>query len=308
MSADPRGVAVPTTASLVALRHSARQLVLFPRRRALAPRAGTYRSRSRGRGMEFDEVRPYQPGDDVRTIDWRVTARTNSPHTKVFREERERPVLIAVDLRSSMFFGSTRLKSVVASEVAATLAWAGLQANDRTGGMVFSPAGQRDTRGRRSHHNVLQFIGHLSDACADLLTPAPDRFTLAEILEDIRRVIAPGTSLVIVSDFLDLDRACEKHLHTLTRHCEPTLIAVSDPLEAELPPPGHYPVSDGRRQLLLDTRKSSLREQFRRLHLSRRHHLETLASQAGAGLISVSTGQPFLAELVNHYGKYRRTR
>ena len=122
--------------------------------------AGGHRSRFRGRGMDFDEVRIYQPGDDVRSIDWRVTAKTQTPHTKIFREERERPVLVVADF-AAMFFGSQRLKSVVACEIAA--ARAGLNANDRVGGLIFGPQQQTEIKARRSHHAVLQFIHDLRD-------------------------------------------------------------------------------------------------------------------------------------------------
>lgn len=308
MAQDFRTVAVPATESLVALRHSARHLSFFPRRQALAPLAGNYRSRFRGRGMDFEEVRPYQPGDDVRIIDWRVTARTNQAYTKVFREERERPVLIAVDLRTSMLFGSVRLKSVVAAEVAATLAWAGLNANDRVGGLVFTPQGQRDTRSHRSHHTVLQFIRQLAGGCGDLISQQTDKLALSQVLEDIHRVVSPGTSLVIISDFQELDKACEKQLHALARHCEPTLVAVRDPLELELPPPASYVVSDGTHRRILDAGNSSLREQFHTRQLRQQQQLESLAYRLGAGLLRISTNEAFMPELIRHYGANNRRR
>ena len=114
----------PATASLsemIRLRYGARELTGFPKIQARQMLAGGHKSRFRGRGMDFDQVRIYQPGDDVRSIDWRVTARTEVPHTKIFSEERERPILVISDLRSSMFFGSQRLKSVVACEISAAL-------------------------------------------------------------------------------------------------------------------------------------------------------------------------------------------
>src|SRR5690606_14119579 len=173
MLSTAEGIAVPSISQLVELRFQARHLRFFPKRQATSAGSG-YRSRYRSRGMDFEEVRPYQPGDDIRTIDWRVTARTTQPHTKVFREERERPLLIALDLRNSMFFGSRRLKSMVACEVAATLAWAGLAANDRVGGLIFTPDGQRDIRARRSKHNVLRFINDMRKSCQELLEPRSD--------------------------------------------------------------------------------------------------------------------------------------
>lgn len=296
------GIAYPATKDMVALRHSARHLALFPRRQAAAATDGGYRSRFRGRGMDFDEVRPYQGGDDIRSIDWRVTARTNTPHTKIFREERERPVLVAVDLRSSMFFGSQRLKSLVASEVAIALAWAGIRANDRLGAMVFSPQKQRDIRGRRSHHNVLQLIRCLEDACRDLLEPLSDQNSLETITENIRRSASPGTAVVIISDFHDMDRHSEKHLFQVARHCDLTLIAVSDPLENDLPPPGIYPVRDGARRFSLNTRNSQLRQKFQQQRQQQKSALKATSNRLGAMLIELSTQNQVIPTLARYYG------
>lgn len=307
-TSEATGIAVPEIARLVELRHQARHLSFFPRRRAQSANAGGYQSRFRGRGMDFDEVRPYQPGDDIRTIDWRVTARTTRPHTKVFREERERPVLIAVDLRSSMFFGSRRLKSMLAAEVAATLAWAGLNANDRVGGLIYSPARQRDLRSRRSHHNVLHFIHNLTEACSELLQPETDRDRFPDICQHLARVASPGASVIIISDFADIDHDSEKALFPVARHCDLTLIRVSDPLEAELPPPGLYAVTDGSNRRLLDSGDAALREQFRDHYLRRQQQLEALAGRLKAGLIPVATDQPFLPELRRIYGNRRGAR
>lgn len=296
------GIAYPATAEMVALRHSARHLSLFPRRQAAAATAGGYRSKFRGRGMDFDEVRPYQAGDDIRTIDWRVTARTNTPHTKIFREERERPVLLAMDLRSSMFFGSQRLKSLVASEVAVALAWAGIRANDRLGAMIFSPGKQRDIRGRRSHHNVLQLIRCLEDGCKDLLEPANDKDSLETITESIRRSAVPGTSVVIISDFHDIDRHSEKHLFQLARHCDLTLIAISDPLENELPPPGTYPVQHHDHRYQLNTRNSQLRQKFQQQRQQQKGALKAMSNRLGAALLEISTQHQVVPTLARYYG------
>ena len=133
------------------------------RNRALSVLAGPNKSNFRGRGIDFEEVRNYQPGDDIRSIDWRVTARTGTAHTKLFREERERPVLVAVDQRSSMFFGSSHcFKSVLAAQLASLLAWSALDAGDRVGGLVFNDASHREIRPRRSRKTVLALLSQIS--------------------------------------------------------------------------------------------------------------------------------------------------
>jgi len=296
------GIAVPDPGALIALRQHAREISLFPRRQALAAQAGGYRSRFRGRGMEFDEARPYQPGDDVRAIDWRVTARTANTYTKLFREERERPVLIAVDLRTPMFFGSQRLKSLAACDIATLLAWAGLAAGDRVGGLVFGPGRQWDSRARRGRHGVLRLVQHLTEACQalyDAVTTGDenDGPALAAMLEDCRRVATPGAAVVIISDFHDLDGDCEKHLFELARHCDLTLCQVSDVLEQELPPPGLYSVSDGEAPRLLDSRRSKSRELFARQAQQRQATLATAAARLALPLLSFSAEQPVLPVL-----------
>ena len=297
------GIAVADPGALIALRQSAREISLFPRRQAMAAQGGGYRSRFRGRGMEFDEARPYQPGDDVRAIDWRVTARTTFTHTKVFREERERPVLIAVDLRRPMFFGSQRLKSLAACDIAALLAWAGLAAGDRVGGLVFGPDRQWDSRARKGRHGVLRLVQHLGEATRALYAAAAgdneseDSFTLATILGDCRRVATPGATLVVISDFHDLDSDCEKHLFELARHCDLTLCQVSDILERELPPAGLYNIDDGVAPRLLDSRRNKSRELFARQYLQRQTRLSTLAAKLALPLLTFHAEEPVVPVL-----------
>jgi len=308
--ANAEGIVIPDPTALIRLRHSARELNLFPRRQALSSQGGGYRSRFRGRGMEFDEVRPYQPGDDVRSIDWRVTARTNTTHTKIFREERERPVLIAVDLRSSMFFGSQRLKSMVACDIAALLAWAGINANDRVGGLVFSPAAQRDSRSHKSHHSVLRMIQHLGEACTELAqsqaSGTADNLSLASILEECRRVATPGATLVIISDFHDLDGDCEKHLFELARHCDVSLCRIHDPLEEELPPPGLYGISVGADSQMLDSRDGKARERFGNLFRQRQSALAALGRRLALPVLEFASHQPVLPVLRRAFAHHRK--
>ena len=143
-----------TAGDLIALRPRCQSLRLPMRQPAASALAGAYRSRFRGRGVDFLESRNYQPGDDIRNMDWRVTARTGRAHTKVFQEERERPVLVAVDAGPSLFFGTRkRLKSVAAAELAAVISWAAVRRGDRIGGFLFAPGSHRELRpagGRRA--------------------------------------------------------------------------------------------------------------------------------------------------------------
>jgi uncharacterized protein (DUF58 family) len=303
-----RHPAIANLSEMVKLRYAARELTSFPRVQARQMMAGGHRSRFRGRGMDFDEVRIYQPGDDVRSIDWRVTAKTQTPHTKIFREERERPVLVVSDLRSSMFFGSQRLKSVVACEISAALAWAGLNANDRVGGLVFGAQKQAEVKSRRSHHAVLQFIHELQDFSQQLLEPSADQHSLAHILEEARRFSLPGTTIFIVSDFHDFDQDCERHLFELARHGNLNFCHVFDSLETELPAPALYAVSDGERQTLLDTSNNRLREEFANAFEARNQRLKKFSQQLSAGLLPFNTADSVMSVLAQAYGKRRKGR
>ena len=304
--------AIASVSAMVKLRYAARELTGFPRIQARQMMAGGHRSRFRGRGMDFEEVRIYQPGDDVRSIDWRVTAKTQTPHTKIFREERERPVLVVSDLRSSMFFGSQRLKSVAACEISAALAWAGLNANDRVGGLVFGAQRQAEVKSRRSHHAVLQFIHELQDFSQQLLEPAAEQHqfehSLAHILEETRRFSLPGTTIFVVSDFHDFDQECERHLFELARHGNLNFCHVFDSIETELPEPALYAVSDGEHQRLLDTGNNSLREAFANAFTERSQRLQKFSQQLSAGLLPFNSADPVMSILAQAYGKRRKGR
>ncbi|MBT4833471.1 MAG: DUF58 domain-containing protein [Porticoccaceae bacterium] len=304
-TANSENPAVASLAQMIKLRYGARELTGFPKIQARQMLAGGHKSRFRGRGMDFDQVRIYQPGDDVRSIDWRVTARTQVPHTKIFSEERERPILVISDLRGPMFFGSQRLKSVVACEISAALAWAGLAANDRAGGLVFGPQQQVDIKSRRSHHAVLQFIHALHEYSSQLLEPQPDHFSLRDILEESRRFILPGSTVFIVSDFHDLDSGCERHLFELARHGNLNFCHVYDNIETELPPPSLYAVTDGQQRTMLDSSNKQLRQQFVDAFNERSQHLRKLSEQLSAGLLPFNSADNVMSVLARAYGKRR---
>ncbi|MEM1189783.1 MAG: DUF58 domain-containing protein [Pseudomonadota bacterium] len=289
---------------LLALRFPARQLDIRRRRRALAQLAGGQRSNFRGRGIEFEEVRGYQSGDDIRTIDWRVTARTGTAHTKMFREERERPVLLVVDQRPAMQFGSRNcFKLVLAAELAALLAWSALASNERVGGLLLRAADHWEMRPRNSRRTVLSILS----ALAEPLPPAPpgemlkERF--ADLLRSARRVARPGSSLFLVSDFDGMEAdAAREELFQLARHTEITALHISDPLEAALPPAGQYTVTDGANRVDLDTGISGLGQSFGADFTARRSACEEQMQRLGIPMLTASTADSPLALLRRVFG------
>ncbi len=305
-----RGAYVDLT-ELIGLRFAAKQLQLTRRNRALSVLAGPNKANFRGRGIDFEEVRSYQPGDDIRTIDWRVTARTGTAHTKLFREERERPVLIVVDQRSNLFFGSRHCcKSVLAAQLASLLAWSALANGDRVGGLVFNEQLHHEIRPRRNRKTGLALLSQIDSCNRQLPLPAGDSDgddRLADILGSLRRIVRPGSNVYLVSDFLGADTAAAREqLFRLAQHTEVTALSCTDPVETVLPPPGRYAVTDGQRRAELSTADPKLRERYHRDQLRQREALARELQRLGIPLLQASTEEsPFLL-LQRYFGERRR--
>jgi uncharacterized protein (DUF58 family) len=218
--------------------------------------------------MDFLESRNYQPGDDIRNMDWRVTARTGKAHTKIFQEERERPVLIVLDASPSLFFGTRkRLKSVAAGELAAAISWTAVRRGDRVGSFMFSPGLHRELRpagGRRGAMRVIQGL-------VDWLNPEQPRSgqePLSCALERVRHAVRPGSLVLVISDFFGMDENCNRHLSRLRQHNDVIGCQIVDPAEETLPR-GRFPISDGMHNSMLDTTAERARSRFEEMSL---HH------------------------------------
>ena len=296
-------------ADLIALRFPARQLRITRKSRALSVLAGPNKSNFRGRGIDFEEVRNYQPGDDIRTIDWRVTARTGTAHTKLFREERERPVLVVVDQRSSMFFGSSHcFKSVIGAQLASLLAWSALDNGERVGGLVFNDGGHREVRPRRSRRNVLALLSQVEHYNKQLPGDAEsDAQNFADMLANLRRIARPGSSLFLISDFRGAeDEHAQEHLFQLAQHTEITALACSDPLENALPRAGRYAVTDGIERSELATADRRLRTSYKQSADQRAASLAQSLRRLGIPLLRASTNEAPFVLLQTYYGDSRR--
>ena len=287
--------------SLLHLRHAARDLKLFSRQPTSSMLFGEARSRFRGRGMEFEEVRRYQPGDDIRTIDWRVSARTGKTHTKLFCEERERPVHILVDQRSTMFFGSTiKFKSVVAAELAATIAWAALAGSDRIGGQIIGDQGESDTRARRNKQTVLKFIHDLEHRNRALPTNDQPTKQFTDYLEECRRVTRPGTAVFIISDFSDFDADSERALIALGKHTDVTMLRVYDAIERQLPKRSSLAISNGSRITSVNL-DSKMRSAYAQRLSAKDELLKRATRRAKAVMMDIDTLQAPLSFLQQRY-------
>lgn len=264
-----------------------------PAARVRTHQNGGYRSAFRGRGMEFDEVRAYQAGDDIRTIDWRVTARTGRTHTKLFQEERERPVLILLDARTFMRFGTRdTFKSVLAAKAAAVLTWVSMEGGDRVGGAVVTPAGITSHRPQRSRNRILGFVKAMAEATQAGFgaPPPPVEPALADAIARLRQGARPGTLVFLVSDFHDFGAAAARELNRLSLQCQVTNIFVFDALEANTPRAGQYPISDGEAISSLNADSAAVRTAYAQRFAARRDAVEALSRQRGMAFIALQTG------------------
>ena len=254
---------------------------------------GEKTSKARGRGMDFAEVRAYQPGDDVRSIDWRVTARRNKPHTKVFQEEKERPTLIMVDQTRPMFFGSkARLKSVAAAEIAARLAWQSLANNDRVGGIVAADTGLAVHRPLRNARAVARLLHDLAKRNAALNAQTlPDK-PFKDALTRLAHIARSGHRIHIVTDCHALEQEDREKLLHLSRHNEVHAIFVYDVLETHLPPANRYRVTDRASTLAFHSGNTKLRQEYKERFQHRKNALESLCRDVRIRCQFVTTTTP----------------
>ncbi len=285
--------------------------------------SGNYLSRSKGRGMEFDEVRHYQTGDDIRAIDWRVTARTGKTHTKLFREELERPVLIATDLSASMHFGSQLLfKSVQAAHLASLVAWHAKNRGDRLGGIVFNQNKHLELKPRSRKEGVLHYLHaltamHLSqhqsqyrnNAAADTNPPneSINDHYFSNNCARIRQIAKPGSLVYMITDAQQIkaensqqQQDALRHLTQISKHCELVVCLVDDPLEQALPTSSvklNVTLTDGENRQQLTLGDYNTAAQYQKNARIINEQCSKLLTKAGARVINFSAGQTLEQQL-----------
>ena len=293
---------IPDLAELAALRGAARGLSLHARHPAIAQLQGGHRSAQRGRGLEFEEVRLYAEGDDARTIDWRVTARRGRLHTKLFREERERPVWLVADLHAGLFFGSQRqLKSSLLLRSAALLGWVAALGGDRVGAVI--PDRAHNTGGntplifppRAREAGILPILEALIDA-QPRAPGRPDGDGLHQALATLRPLLKPGSLILILSDFAHLDPASEDLLAGASVHNEIRLLWLVDPLERQGLPDGAFRVGLPDRLWWLDGENS--RSAWQEAWNSREQRMAAFAMRLNLPFNRLSTRDDILETLV----------
>ena len=292
------GVGV-TSDELIQLRLKARDFKPGGQRRTLSAFGGEYRSRFRGRGMDYLESRGYQAGDDIRNMDWRVTARAGQPHVKLYHEERERPVVVMVDLSPTMFFGTRgAFKSVVAARIAALIGWATVRNGDRIGALLFNGIHRelRPLGGQRGALRLIRELVKATDPRTGMAAPA-HAGQLVEALQRLRRIARPGSLVYILSDFHALDDDTRIHLQRLRQHNDVVACRIVDALEIQPLPAGRYGISDGRHSGILDTRTRARQEACARYFKTQHEAVREMMGRCGIPLIQITTTDDVLERL-----------
>jgi len=286
-----------------------KRLEIHAKRRVDDLFSGEYHAAFKGQGVEFAEVREYEPGDDVRSIDWNVTARAGRPFVKRFIEERQLTVLLCIDTSASSAFGTIgRTKSRLAAEIAAVLAMVASRNNDRVGLITFANQVDLLLPPRKGRTHLLRVIRECLNT-----SPGGGGSGLAEALELIRTVVRRHAIVFLVSDFLfpeDDDRAIQRALRMASHRHELIGVRISDPREHRLPPVGLVKLVDpeSARPLVVDTSSARLRRRFEQAAAQRRATVEQLFRSARTDLVDVSTGRPFGVDLLRYFKARERRR
>jgi uncharacterized protein (DUF58 family) len=295
----------PQLDDLLELRHQARTLGVAAHHLVNSTFTGLYASVFRGTGLDFDEVREYQEGDDIRNMDWLVTARTNTPHLKIFREERQRSVILCIDTGPHMSFGTRgTFKSVQAARAAALIGWAASKQHDRVGGVLFGNPAMglryvRATPGRRGLWRLLRFLTEpveLGDT---------DESSLMAALQHLESGSGTGSLIFVIAPVNQVTGGLERILGNLRQRHDVVLLPVDDPADRDLPAVGSVIFSNAAGELLeVDTDDEAGRAAFREDWEQRREELKQLSYRLRLGLIPISTNEDVHRSLVSGLRQY----
>jgi uncharacterized protein (DUF58 family) len=292
---------------LARLEHRSGGLSLLAYQPRTSVLSGRHAARVRGRGLDFAELRGYVPGDDIRTVDWKASQRSGRTVVRAYTEERDRPLLLLVDQRMAMFFGSRRaLKSVIAAELAALGAWIAFRGGDRIGAVVFGDVGLNFLRPLRSRTHLQRLFNNLAMANnalrADYPTP-PNYPQLNRALEAALNLATHDHLVWIIGDFSVADERTLQLLRELRGHNDVVGTLISDPLFEQLPQGGRLVVSGGELQIEMDLGRQAVREPLTALFTEHLRHVAELLHRSGIPLLSFDTEQDTVAQLRHQLGR-----
>jgi uncharacterized protein (DUF58 family) len=298
--------------SLVRLKHQVRGFSFLPRQPIHSLLAGQKASKLRGRGLNFEETRAYLPGDDIRNIDWKATARMRETYTRVYSEERDRPAILVVDQRLAMFFGSkVAMKSVTAAEAAALAAWRVIDVGDRVGAVIFNDTDTDEIRPHRSSKTVMRILeaivrqNRALDANNERESQ-PER--LNEVLTRVCRLAKHDWLVIVISDFAGADEDTKRLMTRLGQHNDVLAAFVYDPLEKTLPALGRLIVGDSERQIEFDSGDESLRRNFADYFAGRLADAQGFLLSRQIPVIPLDTSAPVTQQIRRLLGSRPRTR
>jgi len=299
MSDDPR-IHV-SLAHLRQLQGQARGLNFLPKQPSASVLNGRHASRLRGRGLNFEEMRDYLPGDDIRSIDWKATARTGSPHVRVFTEERDRPALLVVDQRMSMFFGSElNMKSVSAAEAAAIAAFRILGAGDRVGGLVFDDDQLfefKPKRSRRAVYALLEAIASMNSALNAERATGNAGNTLNDVLHNAARLANHDHLVLVMSDFAGIDGDTHRHLSRIAKHNDLILMHVHDPAAVGLQSNTKAVLGDATQQAEIDLASDATKAAIQDFNDRRLQQIMAWQAEINLSVVPLSAGEETLPQI-----------
>ena len=297
---------------LVRLQHKASGFSFLPRQPVHSILSGRHASKLRGRGLNFEELRNYLPGDDTRNIDWKVTARTRTPYVRVYTEEKDRTVWLLIDQRIGMFFGSRqRMKSVVAAEVAAISAWRVLSAGDRVGALVFNDTEISVIRPHRSRERVMQILKQVVKKNRELSASTdlkPDAGKLNEALKQVNILARHDCLVCLITDGDGINPETRKQITRLSEHNDVLTSLIFDPLERDMPAAGRLRFADGEGQLEADTSNRKLRSAFQGEFEKKLERIQSASRRFSIPVLALDTINPVPDQLRDAFGHHQATR
>jgi uncharacterized protein (DUF58 family) len=293
---------------LARLQHKSSGFSFLPRQPVHSILSGRHASKLRGRGLNFEELRDYLPGDDTRNIDWKVTARTRTPYVRVYTEEKDRAVWLLVDQRVGMFFGSQqRMKSVVAAQVAAISAWRVLSVGDRVGALVFNDSDVAVIPPHRSRERVMQILKRVVEknqalSASTELKPNPGK--LNDVLRQAAMLARHDCLVCLITDADGIDAETRKHITRLSEHNDVLAAFIYDPLEKDIPAAGRLRFADDEGQLETDTSNRKLRTDFQNLFESKLQRIRSASRRFAIPVLSLHTGSPVAEQMREAFGHH----
>lgn len=288
----------PDFNELIKLKTKVSNLNLLSNRVAKSVLNGDYLSLFRGQGLEFEEVREYVPGDDIRKIDWRVTARTGAPHVKVFTEEKDLNVLIIIDMNASMRFGTRgTFKSIKAARCASLMGWCANKNGNKVGACLFGDLEDKIAffKPKRSRYSLWQMLRVL---CQTITKNQPNYISLVNALEYVNKIISSNSLVFIISDFINIDDQLNNQLKLLNNKCQVTLVSINDPADMEISAAGNISFSYfDSQKIYIDTNNISGQKLYKQQWDDRLAKFNDILLSLGINHISLLTNRDVYLDL-----------